>query len=232
MTAAPGADPASEEVDTLRARLRVEPPSSAGCELLSAASESESVRQSLSYPDSNRDDRSCECHAEVTPSSDASTQPHLLSKKVTESCACRIFQNHACVSDIEDVQGNELVFSLTIRGREELRNIVAELRESGATVRLQRLVDMDSGGGGGSTAADSVVTDKQREAIRFAYELGYYETPREADLGDVADELGVSKSAASQRLNAVASKLVVGLLQSEDGVGRTTSTAAGAATDE
>lgn len=228
MTAAPGADPDSEEVDTLRARLRVEPPSSAGCELLSAASESESVRQSLSYPDN---DRSSECHAEVTPSSDASRRPRLLSKKVTESCVCRIVRSHACVSDIEAVQGNELVFSLTIRGREKLRNIVSELRTQGASVSLQRLVDMDSEDRGGA-AADSVITDKQREAIRIAYEFGYYETPREADLGDVADELGVSKSAASQRLNAVASKLVVGLLQSEDGGSRASRTVAGAATDE
>jgi len=84
----------------------------------------------------------------------------------------------------------------------------------------------------GTTVDDSAVTDKQREAIRTAYALGYYETPRSADLGDVADELGVSKSAASQRLNAVASKLVVGLLQSKDGVDSATSTVAGTPTDD
>ncbi len=231
MTAAPDADPASEAVDALRARLRVEPPPSAGCELLSAASESESVRQSLSCPHGD-EGGACECHVEVRPPNEESARPRFLSKKVTNSCVCRIFRNHPCVSEIESVQGNELVFSLTVRGRDELRDIVAELREVGATVRLQRLVDIDSADRDGSTVDDGGVTDKQRDAIRNAYELGYYETPREADLGDVADELGVSKSAASQRLNAVASKLVVGLLQSEDGIRHAPPTAASAATKE
>lgn len=214
MTAAHGTDLTPPEVDTLRARLRVEPSSGAGCELLSAAGGDESIRQSLSCPDNNCDDHSCECHAEVT-SNGTPAQPKLLSKEVTDSCVCRIFRNHACVSEIEGVQNGELVFSVTIRGRDELRDIVRDLRATGATVRLQRLVDLDSDTGNGSRFDETPVTDKQREAIRTAYKLGYYETPRSADLGDVADELGISKSAASQRLNTVASKLVVDLLQTE-----------------
>ena len=231
MTAAHGVDTDLEEVDTLRARLRVEPPSSAGCELLSAASDSGSVRQSISCPDGDCPDQSCECHAEVTPVEDPE-RPQLLSKEVTSSCVCQTFRNHACVSEMEGVQNGKLVFSVTIQGRHELQDIVADLRETGATVRLQRLVDLDSGAAAGSRVDDTPVTDKQREAIRTAYELGYYETPRESDLGDVADELGISKSAASQRLNAVASKLVVGLLQTEDGVGNGGSTTAGVSADD
>lgn len=225
MTPAHGADTDLEEVDTLRARLRVEPPSSAGCELLSAASDSGSVRQSISCPDGECPDQSCECHAEVASAEDPE-HPQLLSKEVTNSCVCQTFRNHSCVSEIERVQDGELVFSVTIQGRDELRDIVSDLRKTGATVRLQRLVDLGSGAAAGSRVDDTPVTDKQREAIRTAYELGYYETPRESGLGDVADELGISKSAASQRLNAVASKLVVGLLQTEDGVSSGDSTAA------
>ncbi|MCL9812717.1 helix-turn-helix domain-containing protein [Natranaeroarchaeum aerophilus] len=231
MTAAHSADTDLGEVDTLRARLRVEPPSTAGCELLSAATDHGSVRQSLSCPDNECPDQSCECHAEVA-SSDEPGRPKLLSREVTSSCVCRTFRNHACVSEMDSVQNGELVFSVTIQGREELRDIVAELRETGATVRLQRLVDLSSGDCDGSRIDDTPVTDKQREAIRTAYELGYYETPRESDLGDVADELGISKSAASQRLNAVASKLVVGLLQTEDAAGSDSSPPAGVSADD
>ncbi|MFC6730931.1 helix-turn-helix domain-containing protein, partial [Natronoarchaeum mannanilyticum] len=60
------------------------------------------------------------------------------------------------------------------------------------------------------------VTEAQREAIRVADRLGYYDDPRDADLGDVADELGISRSAASQRLNGAASTLVLELLRTED----------------
>lgn len=52
------------------------------------------------------------------------------------------------------------------------------------------------------------LTDAQREALRVAYELGYFEVPRGASLADVADELGVGASALSERLRRAQSHLV------------------------
>ncbi|WP_415379908.1 bacterio-opsin activator domain-containing protein [Halosimplex sp. TS25] len=44
------------------------------------------------------------------------------------------------------------------------------------------------------------VTEKQRAALTAAREAGYFSVPRECSLQDVADELGVSRNAASARL--------------------------------
>lgn len=44
------------------------------------------------------------------------------------------------------------------------------------------------------------ITPAQEAAIRTALEMGYFSVPREADAGDVADELGISKSAFLERL--------------------------------
>lgn len=41
---------------------------------------------------------------------------------------------------------------------------------------------------------------KQREALLTAVEMGYYDVPRETSLSEVADELGVSAQAVSERL--------------------------------
>jgi predicted DNA binding protein len=43
-------------------------------------------------------------------------------------------------------------------------------------------------------------TSAQEAAMRTAYDLGYFEVPREADTSDVADALGISKSAFLERL--------------------------------
>ncbi|MFC7193766.1 helix-turn-helix domain-containing protein [Halosimplex aquaticum] len=51
------------------------------------------------------------------------------------------------------------------------------------------------------------VTEKQREAVTKAVTAGYYESPRETSLGELADDLDISKSALTQRLNGVESKL-------------------------
>lgn len=52
------------------------------------------------------------------------------------------------------------------------------------------------------------ITVKQWEALQLANELGYYKSPREANLGDIADELSVSRSAVSQRLRAAEATLI------------------------
>jgi hypothetical protein len=52
------------------------------------------------------------------------------------------------------------------------------------------------------------LTDRQREALRTAYELGHFAVPRGATLGEVAERLGVSRSAASERLRRAQTRLV------------------------
>ncbi|MFB6160696.1 MAG: helix-turn-helix domain-containing protein [Haloferacaceae archaeon] len=52
------------------------------------------------------------------------------------------------------------------------------------------------------------LTDPQREALRTAYELGYFEVPRGASLETVAAELDVAPSSASERLRRAQSRLV------------------------
>ena len=44
------------------------------------------------------------------------------------------------------------------------------------------------------------LTGPQREALTAALEMGYFSVPREATAGDVADRLGVTKQAVSERL--------------------------------
>jgi len=52
------------------------------------------------------------------------------------------------------------------------------------------------------------LTDIQRETLIAAYENGYFSVPRENSLVELADELGVSDSATSQRLRRGLAKLV------------------------
>jgi len=52
------------------------------------------------------------------------------------------------------------------------------------------------------------LSDRQREAVVAATELGYYETPREATHEDVADALGCSPQTAGNHLRKAEAKLV------------------------
>lgn len=55
-------------------------------------------------------------------------------------------------------------------------------------------------------------TDAQREAIRLAFESGYFDTPRGTTLDELADELDVSQQAVSQRIRRGTRRLVANSL--------------------
>jgi predicted DNA binding protein len=58
------------------------------------------------------------------------------------------------------------------------------------------------------------LTDRQREAVLVAHELGYYETPRATSFEGVADELGCAPSTANELLRRAESVLLDALLES------------------
>jgi len=51
-----------------------------------------------------------------------------------------------------------------------------------------------------SLEAQHKLTEKQREALILAFERGYFDSPRETTLQEVADELGITQQSLSSRL--------------------------------
>jgi len=85
-------------------------------------------------------------------------------------------------------------FEMRFPDRDALAKFRAACDDEDVTFSLRRLyegVNADDTGG---------LTDAQRAALRAAVSLGYFGVPREATLADVADELGVSTQAASERV--------------------------------
>lgn len=58
------------------------------------------------------------------------------------------------------------------------------------------------------TMSDAQLTASQREALLAAHELGYFEVPRHASLGDVAAQFDISPQAVSERLRRGAATLI------------------------
>uniref|UniRef100_UPI001939C836 helix-turn-helix domain-containing protein n=1 Tax=Halobellus captivus TaxID=2592614 RepID=UPI001939C836 len=54
----------------------------------------------------------------------------------------------------------------------------------------------------------TALTDRQREVLETARELGYYEIPRRTSVREIADELSCSKSTAANHLRKAESRLV------------------------
>jgi len=86
--------------------------------------------------------------------------------------------------------------SLSLTGSQDAISGVIEAYEgAGVSPNLERLGDYE-----GEAGPMDDLTDRQREVIETAYDLGYFAVPREASTEDVADEIGVDPSTAAEHL--------------------------------
>ena len=63
-------------------------------------------------------------------------------------------------------------------------------------LRIERIYELGAGGEHG----EYDLTEEQRKALEAALENGYFKVPRDTTLGSIADDLGISHQALSERL--------------------------------
>ena len=108
-----------------------------------------------------------------------------------------------------DMQNDGSAWVLTIWApdRTDLVQLWDYAQQNGIAIDLLRVNEYDSLG-----TADAGLTDSQREALLVALERGYFEEPRDATLGEVAADLGISQPAASGLLRRGIKRLVISSL--------------------
>ncbi|MGM0448180.1 MAG: helix-turn-helix domain-containing protein [Methanobacteriota archaeon] len=93
---------------------------------------------------------------------------------------------------------------LSLPAADPLGDVIDALEATGGSVRLERLTSS----GGADTRSDPVVvdrgrlTERQREVVRTAHRLGYFEHPRGASATEVADAIGIARATFSEHLAA------------------------------
>lgn len=93
---------------------------------------------------------------------------------------------------------------LRLVGRpDDLERFVADLPDDIETT-VEGIGEYDAG----RTGFESVLTDRQSEALDVAFDVGYYEVPRTGSVADVADELDCAESTAATHLRKAESRIV------------------------
>ncbi|WP_136718282.1 helix-turn-helix domain-containing protein [Halorientalis salina] len=190
--------------------FEVEPAPESHCPLGSFDGQVEEVRHQLVGD---------ECHTDTTvqtdecacPSDQACTEVVHSTSDVDATCLCTVFGEFKCVPQFVDVVDGRLLVETYLSDRERLSDLVDSLKESSERLRLRQLKRIDTGEAERSENTVTLdlheITEKQREAVAKAVSEGYYSTPRETSVDELADDFGISTSALSQRLKAVESKL-------------------------
>lgn len=177
----------------LDVRLSLDPPDGCGCP--SQSRETTSIRQSLST------DADGTTTCDMVLKDDGPVE--YAQTEVCDCCPCYQLTQHDCVAEPLDVRDGRIHFSVTIPDRSKLPPLIQDLREAGTDVSVHRILSADEEEDDGPT-----LTEKQRETLELAIESGYYDRPRTATLGEIADELDITTSAASQRLSSVNRRLI------------------------
>ncbi|MFB6266075.1 MAG: helix-turn-helix domain-containing protein [Halodesulfurarchaeum sp.] len=152
-----------------------------------------------------------ECHLTLDRNGDED-DVSAFTTDIDDRCVCPAFCGNGCTPELLSVEGGAIIIGAYLQDREVLSGILEEVEDRATGISLRRLSAPNRGEECPSVetgiGSEISLTQKQREAVRTAVEMGYYRRPREASLGDLSEQLGITRSALSQRLNAVESKLV------------------------
>lgn len=125
-------------------------------------------------------------------------------------CVCDRIETFGCPVRNVNVRENRVVVSFFATGIEDLRTVVTDLRDRFETVSVQRLLRSDPD----EPSTDLVfvdrgaLTDRQREVLRTAHDMGYFAHPREENAETVAAALDITASTFAEHLAAAQSKLM------------------------
>jgi predicted DNA binding protein len=87
--------------------------------------------------------------------------------------------------------------------RRDLATFRDACQDAGVGFRPLRLFEAEA-----DVDDDYGLTNPQHEALLAAHRMGYFDVPRDADLSDLADELGTTTSALSERLRRGQRRLI------------------------
>ncbi len=82
-----------------------------------------------------------------------------------------------------------------VGAQDAIRRVLRYYHDSGASPDLRRLAEYR-----GDRESSTALTDRQREVLSTALNLGFYEVPREASTDDVAEELDLNAATVSEHL--------------------------------
>ncbi|WP_411718718.1 helix-turn-helix domain-containing protein [Natronomonas sp.] len=136
------------------------------------------------------------------------------SRKRGRGCPCETVESFEC--PIVDLHAREDSLYLVFHAvdMETLQGTIRELRERFPTVDVRRLLRGET-----DAPEDNLVfidrsrlTERQREVLETAHRMGYFEHPKGANAGEVADALDITTSTFSEHLSAAQSKLLDAIL--------------------
>lgn len=128
--------------------------------------------------------------------------------KISFPCSDEDVQSRDTEVSTDEIQVDTDGIDVALVGsQEDISREISGYGDAGMTVLLERIADY-----GGPRNTLDALTDRQREILQTAYELGYFDVPRSVSTTDVADTLELDPSTVAEHLQRAERNLVANLL--------------------
>jgi len=125
-----------------------------------------------------------------------------------------VLDRHGVPASETTIRDGRLLVTFHATDLPTLRSVLDEFRESCADMQVLRLLQSSSTPEESDlvTVDRSDLTERQREVLTAAYDAGYFDHPKGANAGEVAESLDIDRSTFSEHMAAAQRKLLSALL--------------------
>ena len=157
------------------------------------------------------DEGDCQCDIGVQKRTEdgEQTATKYFSNDICDHCPGIVFADHDCIPRYLRIGDGSFVMETYVQDTETVSSIVSDVRERCKRVVVRSITSTERLEYPETCTVDiSVLTPKQREAVHRAKQAGYYDSDTKVPLGELATEMGISKSALSQRLQRAEANVI------------------------
>ncbi len=137
------------------------------------------------------------CHIQLSKSGKQS----ILGEVEVNSCAiCRAIVGTDCfLTSGTTTDGGDLLLTIVSSDRSEIKKFIDSLEKDDCRVEVLSIRDSEK---------DELLTERQEEVLRKAYEMGYFEYPKRITIKDLSKALDMSISTLSEMLRKGEKKIL------------------------
>ena len=146
-----------------------------------------------------------DCRCDIGVQEETSDGPRTCTKQFTSDicrhCPGIVFSAYGCIPRYLEVNDGSFVMETYVEDTDTVASLVRDIRKRCKRVTVRSLCSTSRQEYPQQSVVDlSPLTPKQREAVHYAQEYGYYDPDSKVQLQDLAARLDISLSALSQRL--------------------------------
>lgn len=154
------------------------------------------------------DAETCNVDAVVRDSED-DVKTMFFSDQLCSYCPGKIFSKYDCLPRYRKIEEGSFVMETFASDTDTVASIVEEVRSISDNVQVKSIVPTDDEDGTELDLVDlTSLTKKQRHALHYAREMGYYDSKDSISLEELAGRMDISTSALSQLLNRAESNVL------------------------